>query len=73
VVLTLLIFIEEAFELLLLDYNCVFSAMGVPACLWRQMGEIYKGNREFSEFVGVNEYMMRDVSCLDVTMNACKD
>ncbi|KIK47187.1 hypothetical protein CY34DRAFT_9210 [Suillus luteus UH-Slu-Lm8-n1] len=28
--------------------------MGVPACLWRRTGEIYKGNREFSEFVGVN-------------------
>ncbi|KAF8426793.1 hypothetical protein L210DRAFT_3614995 [Boletus edulis BED1] len=30
-----LVFIEEAFERLLLDYDCVFSIMGVPACLWR--------------------------------------
>ncbi|KAF8816112.1 hypothetical protein BYT27DRAFT_7185351 [Phlegmacium glaucopus] len=55
-----LVFIEEAFERLLLDYDRVFSAMGVPACLWRRTGEIYKGNREFSELVGVEGYMMRD-------------
>ncbi|KAN0094315.1 hypothetical protein V8E55_002602 [Tylopilus felleus] len=55
-----LVFIEEAFERMLLDYDRVFSAMGVPACLWRRTGEIYKGNREFSELVGVDGYMMRD-------------
>ena len=57
-----MVFIEEAFERLLLDYDRVFSAMGVPACLWRRTGEIYKGNREFTELVGVDGYMMRDVS-----------
>ena len=56
-----LVFIEEAFERLLLDYDRVFSAMGVPACLWRRTGEIYKGNREFTELVGVDGPMMRDV------------
>lgn len=56
-----LVFIEEAFERLLLDYDRVFSAMGVPACLWRRTGEIYKANREFAELVGVNGYMLRDV------------
>ncbi|KAH8112864.1 hypothetical protein DFH11DRAFT_1604322 [Phellopilus nigrolimitatus] len=55
-----LVFIEEAFERLLLDYDRVFSAMAVPACLWRRTGEIYKGNREFAELVGVDEYMLRD-------------
>ncbi|KAF5328367.1 hypothetical protein D9619_013246 [Psilocybe cf. subviscida] len=55
-----LVFIEEAFERMLLDYDRVFSAMGVPACLWRRTGEIYKGNREFTELVGVDGYMMRD-------------
>ncbi|KZT26136.1 hypothetical protein NEOLEDRAFT_1063860 [Neolentinus lepideus HHB14362 ss-1] len=55
-----LVFIEEAFERLLLDYDRVFSVMGVPACLWRRTGEIYKGNREFAELVGVDGYMMRD-------------
>ncbi|CAK5265980.1 unnamed protein product [Mycena citricolor] len=55
-----LVFIEEAFERLLLDYDRVFSAMGVPACLWRRTGEIYKGNREFSELVGVSGEDMRE-------------
>lgn len=38
--------------------------MGVPACLWRRTGEIYKGNREFSELVGVDGYMLRDVGVI---------
>jgi hypothetical protein len=57
-----LVFIEEAFERLLLDYDRVFSAMGIPACLWRRTGEIYKGNREFAELVGVDVGRLRDVS-----------
>lgn len=56
-----LVFIEEAFERMLLDYDRVFSAMGVPACLWRRTGEIYKANREFAELVGMDTFMMRDV------------
>ncbi|KAF7337769.1 hypothetical protein MSAN_02250700 [Mycena sanguinolenta] len=55
-----LVFIEEAFERMLLDYDRVFSAMGVPACLWRRTGEIYKSNREFSELVGVRGEDMRE-------------
>lgn len=62
-------FIEEAFERMLLDYDRVFSAMGVPACLWRRTGEIYKGNREFSELVGVEGYMLRDVRVLTDHVN----
>lgn len=46
----------------MLDYDRVFSAMGIPACLWRRTGEIYKGNREFAELVGLDDYMLRDVS-----------
>lgn len=38
----------------------MFSAMGIPACLWRRTGEIYKANREFVELVGVDNYMLRD-------------
>ena len=56
-----LVFIEEAFERLLLDYDRVFSAMAIPACLWRRTGEIYKANREFAELVGVDGYMLREV------------
>ncbi|CAO3634646.1 unnamed protein product [Cunninghamella blakesleeana] len=33
-----LILVEEAFERLLLDYDRVFSAMAIPACLWRRTG-----------------------------------
>jgi len=55
-----LVFIEEAFERLLLDYDRVFSCMGIPACLWRRTGEIYKGNREFAELAGVDGFMLRD-------------
>lgn len=55
-----LIFIEEAFERLLLDYDRVFSTQGIPACLWRRTGEIYKGNREFAELVGVSYEELRD-------------
>ena len=48
-----LVFIEESFERLLLDYDRVFSTMGIPACLWRRTGDIFKGNKEFAELVGV--------------------
>ena len=59
-----LVFIEEAFERLLLDYDRVFSAMGIPACLWRRTGEIYKGNREFASLIGVEVTDLVDVSIL---------
>lgn len=55
-----LIYIEEAFERLLLDYDRVFSTQGIPACLWRRTGEIYKGNREFAELVGVGIEALRE-------------
>lgn len=55
-----LIFEAEATERLLLDYDRVFSTQGVPACLWRRAGEIYQGNREFAELVGVPVEMLRE-------------
>ncbi|KAF8500241.1 hypothetical protein F5888DRAFT_1793511 [Russula emetica] len=55
-----LVLIEEAFERMMLDYDRVFACMGIPACLWRRTGEIYKGNREFAELVGVEGHMLRD-------------
>jgi hypothetical protein len=66
-----LVFIEEAFERLLLDYDRVFSAMGIPACLWRRTGEIYKANREFTELVGIDGIMLRDVSVLPACIYQC--
>lgn len=38
--------------------------MAIPACLWRRTGEIYKANREFAELVGVDGFMLRDVSAM---------
>ncbi|EIE90239.1 hypothetical protein RO3G_17396 [Rhizopus delemar RA 99-880] len=48
-----LILVEEGFERLLLDYDRIFTALRIPACLWRRTGEIYKGNREFAELINV--------------------
>jgi PAS domain-containing protein len=61
------VFVEEAFERLLLDYDRVFSAMGIPACVWRRTGEIVKGNREFAELIGIDGHMLRDVSVFAVS------
>ncbi|KAG2196915.1 hypothetical protein INT47_005139 [Mucor saturninus] len=55
-----LILVEESFERLLLDYDRVFSAMAIPACLWRRTGEIYKGNKEFAELINVPFDKLRD-------------
>ncbi|KAG2174780.1 hypothetical protein INT43_005842 [Umbelopsis isabellina] len=55
-----LILVEEAFERLLLDYDRVFSSMGIPACLWRRTGEIYRGNKEFAQLVNVPIEMLRE-------------
>ncbi|KAI8890999.1 hypothetical protein K501DRAFT_235927 [Backusella circina FSU 941] len=60
-----LILVEEAFERLLLDYDRVFSSMGIPACLWRRTGEIYKGNKEFAALVNVPiEYLREGRLCI---------
>ncbi|RGB33182.1 hypothetical protein C1646_705168 [Rhizophagus diaphanus] len=55
-----LVLVEEAFERLLLGYDRVFSSMGIPACLWRRTGEIYKGNKEFALLIGVPIEMLRE-------------
>lgn len=54
-----LIFVEEAFERLMLDYDRVFSAIHTPACLWRRTGEIYKGNKEMSNLTGIPSQCFR--------------
>lgn len=36
--------------------------MGIPACLWRRTGEIYKANKSFADLVGIDVNKMRDVS-----------
>lgn len=40
--------------------------MGIPACLWRRTGEIYKGNKEFAALVNVPLEMLREVRSIRV-------
>ncbi|OMJ20209.1 Regulator of drug sensitivity 2, partial [Smittium culicis] len=40
---------EVAFEKLLFDYDHTFHTFGVPACLWRRTGEIFKANKQFAD------------------------
>jgi len=46
---------------LLLDYDRVFASMGIPACLWRRTGEIFKANAEFAKLIGVDPSDLLDV------------
>lgn len=55
-----LVLVEESFERMLLDYDRVFTAMAIPACLWRRTGEIYRGNKEFASLVGVTTDDLKD-------------
>lgn len=55
-----LLLVEEQFERLLLDYDRVFSSMGIPSCLWRRTGEIYKANQEFSSLVNIPRDRFQD-------------
>ncbi|KAJ3193622.1 hypothetical protein HK101_004472 [Irineochytrium annulatum] len=55
-----LVLVEEAFERLLLEYDRVFSSMGIPSCLWRRTGEICKCNKEFASLVGLPMERLRD-------------
>lgn len=45
--------------------------MGIPACLWRRTGEIYKGNKEFAALVGVPIEQLRDVSSKNDKFELC--
>lgn len=45
----------------MLDYDRVFASMGIPACLWRRTGEIFKGNTEFAKMIGVDPSDLLDV------------
>lgn len=65
-----LVMVEEAFERLLLEYDRVFSSMGIPACLWRRTGEIWKSNKEFAALVGVPIEQLKDgKTCIYELMN----
>lgn len=57
-----LVFVEMWFEKTLMEYDRVFASMAVPACCWRRTGEIFRGNREMAELIGVDVEDLRDVS-----------
>lgn len=58
-----LIQVEMWFERELMKYDRVFASMAIPACCWRRTGEIYRGNTEMSELLGVESVEnLRDVS-----------
>lgn len=57
-----LVFVEMWFEKTLMEYDRVFASMAVPACCWRRTGEIFRGNREMAELIGVDVETLRDVS-----------
>lgn len=59
-----LVFVEMWFEKTLMEYDRVFASMAVPACCWRRTGEIFRGNREMAELIGVDVEDLRDVSLL---------
>lgn len=55
-----LVLVEMWFERSLLEYDRVFASMAIPACCWRRTGEIFRGNREMAELVGVPWESLRD-------------
>jgi len=57
-----LILVEMWFEETLMSYDRVFASMAVPGCCWRRTGEIFRGNKEMAELIGVPVDDLRDVS-----------
>ena len=55
-----LVIVEMWFERTLMEYDRVFSSMAIPACCWRRTGEIFRGNREMAELIGVPWEKLRD-------------
>ncbi|GKZ17050.1 hypothetical protein AbraIFM66951_006004 [Aspergillus brasiliensis] len=55
-----LILVEMWFERSLMEYDRVFASMAIPACCWRRTGEIFRGNKEMAELIGVPIETLRD-------------
>ncbi|KAB5586054.1 hypothetical protein GE09DRAFT_1049059 [Coniochaeta sp. 2T2.1] len=55
-----LILVEMWFEETLMSYDRVFASMAVPGCCWRRTGEIFRGNKEMAELIGVPVDDLRD-------------
>jgi PAS domain-containing protein len=59
-----LVYVEMWFERTLMEYDRVFASMAVPACCWRRTGEIFRGNKEMAELIGVEVEDLRDVCAI---------
>lgn len=59
-----LILVEMWFERSLMEYDRVFASMAIPACCWRRTGEIFRGNKEMAQLIGVPIGSLRDVSLI---------
>lgn len=59
-----LVYVEMWFEKTLMEYDRVFASMAVPACCWRRTGEIFRGNKEMAELIGVEVENLRDVRAI---------
>ncbi|KAF9893723.1 hypothetical protein FE257_009892 [Aspergillus nanangensis] len=55
-----LILVEMWFERSLMEYDRVFASMAIPACCWRRTGEIFRGNKEMAELIGIPIENLRD-------------
>jgi hypothetical protein len=58
-----LVLVEMWFERNLMEYDRVFASMAIPACCWRRTGEIFRGNKEMAELIGVPIESLRE-ACL---------
>lgn len=57
---THLSFINFIFLLLTFNFYVSLAAAGIPSCLWRRTGEIYKANPSFSRLVNIPIDKLRD-------------
>ncbi|KAL7419448.1 hypothetical protein Q5752_006286 [Cryptotrichosporon argae] len=55
-----LMFVEEAIERLMLQYDRALASIHTPSCVWRRTGEIQKGNQEFAKLTGIPAPMFRN-------------
>ncbi|KAK4687469.1 DNA polymerase zeta, partial [Tremellales sp. Uapishka_1] len=55
-----LIFVEEAVERLMLEYDRALASIHTPSCVWRRTGEIQKANQEFANLTGLPAKLFRN-------------
>ncbi|BEI91661.1 uncharacterized protein CcaverHIS019_0404810 [Cutaneotrichosporon cavernicola] len=55
-----LVFVEEANERLMLQYDRALASIHTPSCIWRRTGEIQKANQEFAKLTGIPAPLFRN-------------